>query len=66
MPYRNSKTNVYSEGYPHRIRLDNGYTLTGPEVNDSLLETTGWVWEDYPPPLPAPVIDVSTLTNTIV
>lgn len=65
MPYRNSKTGEYTVNYPQRVRLDNGLTLTGPLVTDSLLEATGWMWEDYPASEPEPVVDANTLTNII-
>lgn len=38
----------YSKSRPHRVRLPDGMTRTGPEVTDQLLVDLGWYEFDEP------------------
>lgn len=67
MPYLNTITGQYELDRPHRIRLESGLTATGPEITEQILESQGWIWEDYPvPPAPIDSSIVTTSTNTIL
>ena len=68
MPWINTITNEVSEEYPYRVRLENNLTLTGPEVSDELLASTGWQWQEptQPEERPYRIVTVTTTTEVIV